>query len=204
MINTEEVRLFFDKCAPTWDAEMIRDDKIINTILDNASVCKSSKVLDVACGTGVLFDDYRLRGVTELLAVDISEKMIDIAKDKCERINATDRTNYQAACADILKIDDQTFESAYDVAMVYNAFPHFPSGLELIRKLAQFIRPGGTLSIAHGMSKEKIDEHHKGSAQHVSNGLISVEEMKKLFDPYFDVTVALSDDRMYQVCGTRR
>ena len=42
---------FFDKCAPTWDAEMIKSDAIINRILDNAEVGAGMTVLDVACGT---------------------------------------------------------------------------------------------------------------------------------------------------------
>ena len=29
---------FFDRCAPDWDAEMIRNEKIITTILDNAGI----------------------------------------------------------------------------------------------------------------------------------------------------------------------
>ena len=58
MIETKEVIEFFDRLAPGWDAEMIRSDEIINTILNNAEVTEGKDVLDVACGTGVLIPDY--------------------------------------------------------------------------------------------------------------------------------------------------
>ena len=38
LIDKKEVIEFFDKCAPGWDACMIRNDDIIQMILDNAGV----------------------------------------------------------------------------------------------------------------------------------------------------------------------
>ena len=58
MINKNEVIEFFDRLAPSWDADMIRHDDVIDLILDNAGVKSDIRVLDVACGTGVLFPDY--------------------------------------------------------------------------------------------------------------------------------------------------
>lgn len=72
MIQKAEVIEFFDKCAPEWDAGMVRNEAVINKILDNAGVGKHSRVLDVACGTGVLIPDYLSRGVESVTAIDIS------------------------------------------------------------------------------------------------------------------------------------
>ena len=47
-MNKQDVIEFFDRCAPTWDAEMIKNDTIINRILDNAEVGEGMSVLDVA------------------------------------------------------------------------------------------------------------------------------------------------------------
>ena len=58
MIDKNEVIAFFDSWAPGWDAGMVCDDRVIDTILDNAGVHAHSKVLDVACGTGVLIPYY--------------------------------------------------------------------------------------------------------------------------------------------------
>ena len=58
MIERSDVISFFDRCAPNWDAEMIRNEPVIRTILDNAGIRAGMDVLDVACGTGVLFPDW--------------------------------------------------------------------------------------------------------------------------------------------------
>ena len=72
MIKKTDVIDFFDRCAPSWDAEMVRSDEKINTILDNARVHSGSRVLDVACGTGVLMPDYLSRGVASVTGIDIT------------------------------------------------------------------------------------------------------------------------------------
>ena len=82
MIDKGDVIAFFDRCAPSWDAEMKRDDAVINTILDNAGVRAGARVLDIACGTGVLIPDYISRGVKCVVGVDISPEMIKIASSK--------------------------------------------------------------------------------------------------------------------------
>ena len=53
MIDQKDVISFFDRCAPGWDAEMIRNEPVIRTILDNAGIRAGVDVLDVACDTGV-------------------------------------------------------------------------------------------------------------------------------------------------------
>ena len=37
-MNKKDVIEFFDRCAEWWDADMIKDDRIIEIILDNAEV----------------------------------------------------------------------------------------------------------------------------------------------------------------------
>lgn len=58
--------------------------------------------------------------------------------------------------------------------------------------------------MAHGMSREKIDAHHHGTAGHVSNGLMSAEDLARIFEKYLSVSAVLSDERMYQVAGIAR
>lgn len=74
-MNQREVIAFFNRCAPEWDAANIRDDGKIGFILDAAGIRPGCSVLDVACGTGVLFPDYLARGVSRVTGVDISPEM---------------------------------------------------------------------------------------------------------------------------------
>ena len=54
------------------------------------------------------------------------------------------------------------------------------------------------------MSREAIDNHHSGEASKISNGLMSAESLKRIFDAHFTVEVVISNDHMYQVSGVKR
>ena len=192
-MEKKEIAAFFDNCAPWWDSDLIRNEVIITTILDNAGIKGGMDVLDVACGTGVLFPDYLKRGVNSVTGVDISQEMAKIAAEKFPEVNVV--------CGDVEEVD---FGRSFDAIMVYNAFPHFPEPAKLIEALARLVKPGGRLSVAHGMSRAQLQAHHAGRAARVSIDLIHEKELAALFAPYFDVDVVISNDRMYQVAGTRR
>lgn len=194
MIDKKNVIEFFDRLAPGWDADLIRSDEKIRIILDNAHVSQGSKVLDVACGTGVLIPDYLARDVACVCAIDISPEMIRLAREKCTDPRIT------FICGDV---ESEDLDRDFDAVVVYNAFPHFPDPDKLICCLAGHLKPGGILTVAHGMSREKIDAHHHGPAQHVSNGLMEAERLADIFSKYLKVTCIISNDEMYQVAGTK-
>ena len=68
-------------------------------------------------------------------------------------------------------------------------------------RLSSLLKPGGTLTVAHGMSREKIDAHHHGAASHVSNGLMSAGDLAAIFAEHLTVTTMISNEQMYQVSG---
>ena len=195
-MEKKDVIAFFDRCAPTWDAEMIKSDVKIGKILDNAEVGPGMDVLDVACGTGVMFDYYLQRDVASVTGIDISPEMAKIAAEKY-----ADEPKVQVICGDV---EELSFDRKFDRIVVYNAFPHFPYPKRLIKILAKLLKEDGRLTVAHGMSREAIDGHHSGAASKVSNGLMSAESLKRIFDAHFEVEVVVSNRHMYQVSGVKR
>lgn len=194
-MNKQAVIDFFDRCAPGWDSGMIKSDAIIGAILDNALVGPGQDVLDVACGTGVMFPYYLERQVASVTGIDISPEMAKIATEKF-----ADQPRVNVLCADV---EETEFDKKFDRIVVYNAFPHFPDPKKLIRVLAGLLKEGGRLTIAHGMSREAIDGHHSGEASPISVGLMEAESLKRLFAPYFQVEVVIDSPRMYQVSGVK-
>ena len=192
-MEKKDIAAFFDRCAPWWDDDMIRNEVLITTILDNCGIKGGMDVLDVACGTGVLFPDYQKRGVASLTGIDISPEMAKIAAAKFPEATVI--------CGDV---EETRFDRQFDAVMVYNAFPHFPEPARLIEALAKVVKPGGRLSVAHSMSRAQLQAHHQGRASKVSIDLIHEKELAELLAPFFDVDVVISNDRMYQVAGTRR
>lgn len=192
-MNQKDVIEFFDRLAPEWDSAMVKDSKIINTILDNAEIKAGCDVLDVACGTGVLISDYFERNVNSVTGIDISQQMLKIASQKFPEA--------QFICADA---SQKEFDRKFDCIMIFNAFPHFPEPEGLIRHLSKYLKPQGTLTVAHDKSREGINHHHEGPASHVSIGLPEADELAGIFSKYVDVTVKISDDNMYQITGVMK
>jgi len=195
-LNKKDIVEFFDRCAPSWDAELIKSDVIIGKILDNAEIEAGQDILDVACGTGVMFPYYLDRGAASVTGIDISPEMARIASAKY-----ADSETVRVLCGDV---EETAFDRKFDRIVVYNAFPHFPNPQRLIKILAGLLKEEGRLTIAHGASRAQIDNHHKGPASKVSNGLMSADSLKSLFDPYFEVEIVISNSRMYQVSGVKR
>lgn len=191
-MDKNEVIAFFNSVASGWDATQVRDEEIIDLILSKGAVTSGAQVLDVACGTGVLFPDYISRGA-KTTGIDISPEMVNIARKKYPEIDVI--------CGDAQTYD---FGKSFDVVMIYNAFPHFPEPEKLIESLADKLKTGGRLSVAHGISEKELERCHSGSAKKISVPLMKKEALAEMMSPWFDVDVLISDDRMYMVSGVKK
>ena len=194
-MDKNEMIAYFDRRAPYWERENRADPAVIRAILDNAQVGEGQDVLDVACGTGVLFPFYSERKVRSLTAIDLSPAMVKIAGEK-----AAEASNVTLVCGDV---ETWKPDKKFDCIVVYNAFPHFPYPKRLLKNLAGLLKEGGRLTVAHGASREAINAMHEDKAA-VSQELMEAQKLMRLFDAHYDVEVMISNDRMYQVVGRKR
>ncbi|MBQ7279010.1 MAG: class I SAM-dependent methyltransferase [Clostridia bacterium] len=193
-MQNRDVIEFFDRLAPQWDAGIRRNERVIAAILDAAQVREGKRVLDVACGTGVLIGDYLNRGASLVVGVDISPKMAQLAGEKfaaCPKV--------RILCEDAGAV---TYKEPFDCILIYNAFPHFCDPKGLVSHLTGLLAFGGTLTIAHGMSREQLAAHHMGAAKNVSVSLPPARELAALLEGYVDITACVDDEQMYLVSGT--
>ncbi len=191
-MNKNQVTSFFDAMAKNWDSNQVRDEEIISLILDKGGIVKGKKVLDIACGTGVLFPDYIKRGA-EVSGVDISPEMVRLAKDKfpCVEVIVADAEEY-------------SFGENYDAVMIYNAFPHFPNPERLLENLSLALKDGGRLTVAHGISEKELEKCHSTVAKDVSLPLPSKEKLGEMMSEFFIVDVMISDEEKYIVSGVKK
>lgn len=132
-----------------------------------------------------MFPYYLARGAERVIGVDISAQMARIAASKMHD------QRVEVICGDVEEIP---VERLCDCCVVYNAFPHFESPERLVERLSHWLKSGGRLTVAHGMSLDALRMHHKGRADSVSREMLTAEELSAVFAPYFDVDVAVSDD----------
>ncbi len=136
----------FDSKADTYDSWYMTPLGSYEDELENALIFKHTgnvqgkTVLDVGCGTG-LYSIRLSEGGADVTAVDISSKMIDIARHK-----AQDRGQYiwydQADMAR-LPYENRTF----DMVVSVTALEFATDPLLALMEMARVLRPGGKLIV---------------------------------------------------------
>lgn len=191
-MNKKEIADYFNRKAECWDEHQRQDTDKIERILDEADTREGMEVLDVACGTGVLFPHLLKRGI-KVTAIDIATGMCEKAKDKYPEVEVIN--------ADVEEYDFKGRK--FDRIFVYNAFPHFISPENLIRTLSGLLKEDGVLTIAHSRGREMINHHHMKISENVSRSLISADECMRIITRYLDKGALLSDEDIYLVSGIR-
>ncbi len=145
----EEVREMFDRIAPTYD--MLNHTLSLNIdrlwrrrVVRLVRRFAPRRILDVATGTGDLAIAMarRIRG-TQVLGVDLSEGMLDIARRKVAEAGLDGRVVLDAGDAERLSVSD----SAVDVATVAFGVRNFGDLDAGLRDIARTLREGGRIVI---------------------------------------------------------
>ena len=136
----------FDSRADTYDSWYMTplgayEDELENALVfKHVGVVRGKTVLDVGCGTG-LYSIRLSEGGADVTAVDISSKMIEIARHK-----AQDRGQYiwydQADMAK-LPYENRTF----DMVVSITALEFATDPLPVLMEMARVLRPGGKLVV---------------------------------------------------------
>lgn len=192
-MNKKDIIDFFDRCAPDWDKETVRNESVISKILNCAAIREGIDVLDVACGTGILFPSYRARDIASLTAIDISPQMAHRAKENDPKATVI--------CGDAAEV---SIAGKFDAIVIYNAFPHFIDPSALVENLSRMLKTQGRLTIAHGIGREALNRLHHLRAQHVSTDLMHEDDLERLLSQWLTVDVKISDHEKYIVSGTYR
>lgn len=145
---------FFNERALTWDERCHHDMLKVNAILDLLDIQVGDYILDVGTGTGVLIPELVKRVTCSgyIKAVDIAEKMIEVAKKK----HHWDFVDIQWEDALINEEYDK-----YHHIICYSMFPHFKDQELAINTLAKKLKSGGRLSICHSQSRHDINTMHQ-------------------------------------------
>ena len=123
---------------------------IILDISRKLCLVKSNRLLDVGCGSGVLLAGLK-SSVMSVSGVDISPRMIEIAKDFVKG------GYFSVSNADNLAFNDNLF----DKIICYSVFHYFPDEKFAMKTIDEFLRvckPGGKILIGDIPSKKHYDE----------------------------------------------
>ena len=189
----EDMAAYFDGLAPGWDdapAEQEAREKLTAMM----ALSPNGVIADVGCGRGVMFEHLLRTGPAKLIAIDVSSEMLRLAKERfCDG-----RIEY--VHGDFLDVSLPPL----DAVLFFNAYPHFLDKAALAGRLAQVLKKGGALIIAHSRSRAEINGRHRGGgASKLSAPLESAEAEAAKFQKDF-ATDALVDGELYFIKMIRR
>lgn len=107
----------YNQLAPVYDIQYADEQETkIEATLENVSLNKNDFVLDVGCGTGLLFP-YIANRVQLLLGIDISRRLLKKAETRKKRYP---NTHLLLADADHLPFKGQTFHTVFAITLLQN------------------------------------------------------------------------------------
>ncbi len=190
-----EIKEFFDQRAEVWDDICSYDQKKMEAIVTLAGITSGSRVLDIACGTGVMFPEMLSRKPEMILGIDLSDAMIAKARRKF-----TDE-RLRLLASDLFQVR----ETGFDVAMIFCAYPHFPDKSKLAQQISGMLNDGGRFMVAHCEGRTSINHCHSGKAvSQISWPLRPVREEAAEFALYFDVDMMADTSGIYFFSGTKK
>jgi len=184
---------FFNKVAFEWDNMCVHDEEKVRKIIDLSYIKRDSKILDVGTGTGVLISYLLEKSPVKITAIDISENMIKVAKEK-----------YKDERVEFIVKDVMEFnETGFDYIFIYSAYPHFYDKEALFNHLKDRLKDGGKLIIAHSQSKEEINQLHSKNDVVKDDVLPAAEVTTSIMDKFFRIEKIIDNDEMYYISAVR-
>ena len=142
MAKKEAVQGIFNDIAPSYDRlnhflSLNIDKKWRRKAIRCLQGNDKGKLLDVACGTGAFSIAASQAGVSRIIGIDISEKMLEIGRKKVEAAGLAAKIDLRYGDSERMEFADETFD-AVTVAFGVRNFEHLEIGLkEMYRVLKQ-------------------------------------------------------------------
>ena len=180
------VKEYFDKVAPNYVSD---SSTLVTDLLDSLNLHNYKRILDLGCGKGVISEELLNRCNGEVVAIDLSSKMIELAKEKINN------PKIHFINADYYQFNDDKF----DAIICFDAYPHFFDVEAFINKSDELLNENGLLAIIHNIGRSTLNEHHKRNAGKVSRLLKNPKEEVMPFLNKFTPIELFEDDNCYKI-----
>ncbi|MBC3796818.1 class I SAM-dependent methyltransferase [Acetobacterium tundrae] len=128
----------FDESAEdynnSYDGKFVKCmyDEIVERVL----AANPKSILDLGCGNGNVLEKIKLKSDADLYGLDLSENMIESAKEKLGA-----RVELKVGDAEQLPYDDNQF----DIIVCNASFHHYPNPDQVLQEIHRVLKPNGTL-----------------------------------------------------------
>ena len=149
---------------PYYDATALREFGVAVSVLQQW-LPPGGKVLDLGCGPG-WSSLFLARAGYRVVGLDISERMIDIARERAAQENVAVR--FDVADLEEFDLDERDF----DGALIFDALHHCPRYELVLRRACEHLKPGG-----HLLAMEPSWLHHISPHAREATRLYGVTEL---------------------------
>ena len=144
--HDEYVAKEFDRAAERYD-----DSRVVRSyqrrtqalVVDDLRIGRGMRVLDLGCGTGTATLEIasRLEGTGKVVGLDLSEEMLEQAKQKLTELGYTNVEFVLRSASDL------NYDEYFDHVLSTNAFHHFADKQDVFARVYKSLRPGGIFMV---------------------------------------------------------
>ena len=146
--------------ASEYDAmdHSIVNQRFVQDFLVARGSCGAGTILDVGTGTALIpIELARVDSGAKILAVDLAEAMLEMARRNVENSGWSDRIRLERVDAKGLKYPDASFESVISNSIIH----HIPDPSPALAEMVRLVAPGGSLfvrDLARPESDAEVDQ----------------------------------------------
>ena len=189
-MNTGE---YYDSVVDFYD-EDFPEERFARHVAATLSVPRTGGfVLDVGCGGGGMFRELAGCGASEIHGVDLSEKMVALARRR-----AGNDPRITVSNEDFLR----HFVPGYDVIMAFSVYDHFPDPEEFLFHAHRLLCRGGRLTAAFPADWKKTNLLNEELPEGITRRIASADREVLRWEKYFKVDCLCDTDSIYLISGT--
>ena len=185
---------FFDLQSSSWDEKEKTTADSLRSLLQDIPIQKGDKVLDLACGTGILTPYLFEKTQCDVVGLDLSPKMIERAKEKYQS-----NPSLHFESGDFLSYEGEGF----DWIVVFNAYPHFLNVDAFVEQAARTLKQKGRLLVLHNLSRFELMATHSGRAHPYSRDLDSAVEEGGKWGSKFKILESKEGEHLFLLLGEK-
>ena len=198
MVENRLTRGYFNDVAEQWSARQTPEQAKIARLLSRLDWSCCETILDLGCGTGVLFPFFEqmTNRRAKVFAVDAAEFMVrEAAHIKNGKIKLL------CGCARYLPFGNNSM----DRIIAFHVLPHVQGKQLALRECWRILKPDGELAIIHLHSSEEINSIHETIGGMVKDHkLPPVEQVCRLLEQSnFKIKAAVDQSGEYFIRGIK-
>src|SRR5690349_11660759 len=146
-LAADQLQDAYDEIADEYEKRIWFDQYILGLARQRKQLMSKAhgKILEVACGTGLNLPFFS--AASAITAVDLSPRMLDLARQKAADLNLNAQTHLMNA--EKLEFEDGTFDTVTSTLSTCT----FPDPVQALREMKRVCRPDGLiLLLEHGHS----------------------------------------------------